>query len=124
VGLLGRDLFDDRVVIVNPLEQSDHVHAGQILMQRKLFPMTICVDHYKGTVQLARRDGLLGCQPKAVQRMLGHAKASMTLDGYADLFDEDLDSVAGHVGRRDQICWRTQWYRAHPQDRRSGGNTP
>ena len=26
--------------------------------------------------------------------MLGHAKASMTLDVYADLFDEDLDGVA------------------------------
>lgn len=25
---------------------------------------------------------------KAAQRMLGHAKASMTLDTYADLFDE------------------------------------
>ena len=31
---------------------------------------------------------------KAVQRMLGHAKASMTLDVYADLFDDDLDGVA------------------------------
>ena len=31
---------------------------------------------------------------KAVQRMLGHAKASMTLDVYTDLFDDDLDSVA------------------------------
>ena len=31
---------------------------------------------------------------KAVQRMLGHAKASMTLDVYADLFDADLDDVA------------------------------
>jgi integrase len=30
---------------------------------------------------------------KAVQRMLGHAKASMTLDTYADLFDDDLDEV-------------------------------
>jgi hypothetical protein len=29
-----------------------------------------------------------------VQRMLGHAKASMTMDVYADLFDEDPDSVA------------------------------
>jgi integrase len=28
------------------------------------------------------------------QRMLGHAKASMTLDTYADLFDTDLDAVA------------------------------
>ena len=31
-----------------------------------------------------------GANVKAVQRMLGHAKASMTLDVYADLFDEDL----------------------------------
>jgi integrase len=31
---------------------------------------------------------------KAVQRMLGHAKTSMTLDTCADLFDEDLDGVA------------------------------
>ena len=31
---------------------------------------------------------------KAVQRMLGHAKASMTLDVYADLFEDDLDAVA------------------------------
>jgi len=26
--------------------------------------------------------------------MLGHASAAMTLDTYADLFDEDLDAVA------------------------------
>ena len=31
---------------------------------------------------------------KAVQRMLGHASAAMTLDVYADLFDDDLDGVA------------------------------
>ena len=31
---------------------------------------------------------------KAVQRMLGHASAAMTLDVYADLFDDDLDAVA------------------------------
>jgi integrase len=35
-----------------------------------------------------------GANVKAVQRMLGHAKASMTLNVYADLFDDDLDSVA------------------------------
>lgn len=35
-----------------------------------------------------------GANVKALQRMLGHAKASMTLDIYADLFDEDLDGVA------------------------------
>jgi integrase len=35
-----------------------------------------------------------GANVKAVQRMLGHAKASMTLDVYADLFDTDLEAVA------------------------------
>jgi hypothetical protein len=29
--------------------------------------------------------------------MLGHAKASMTLDVYADLFDSDLDGVADRL---------------------------
>ena len=29
--------------------------------------------------------------------MLGHAKASMTLDVYADLFDDDLDDVADRL---------------------------
>ncbi len=36
-----------------------------------------------------------GANVLALQRMLGHAKASMTLDTYSDLFDGDLDSVAG-----------------------------
>jgi integrase len=40
-----------------------------------------------------------GANVKAVQRLLGHAKASMTLDVYADLFDEDLDSVADRLDR-------------------------
>ena len=31
---------------------------------------------------------------KAVQRMLGHASAAMTLDVYSGLFDDDLDGVA------------------------------
>jgi integrase len=35
-----------------------------------------------------------GANVKAVQRMLGHASAAMTLDTYADLFEEDLDGVA------------------------------
>ena len=30
----------------------------------------------------------------ALQRMLGHTSAKMTLDTYADLFDDDLDAVA------------------------------
>ena len=35
-----------------------------------------------------------GANVKAVQRMLGHASAAMTLDTYSDLFDDDLDIVA------------------------------
>lgn len=35
-----------------------------------------------------------GANVKVVQRMLGHASAAMTLDQYADLFDDDLDAVA------------------------------
>src|SRR6187402_1250698 len=38
-----------------------------------------------------------GANVKAVQRMLGHASAAMTLDVYADLFDDDLDLVAGRL---------------------------
>lgn len=38
-----------------------------------------------------------GANVKAVQRMLGHASAAMTLDVYADLFEDDLDVVAGRL---------------------------
>lgn len=38
-----------------------------------------------------------GANVKAVQRMLGHASASMTLDVYAGLFDDDLDAVADRM---------------------------
>ncbi|MEV4775987.1 site-specific integrase [Microbacterium sp. LTA6] len=46
-----------------------------------------------------------GANVKAVQRMLGHASASMTLDTYADLFDDDLDrvSVALDQARSDSV---------------------
>lgn len=41
-----------------------------------------------------------GANVKAVQRMLGHKSAAMTLDTYADLFDTDLDDVAATVNKR------------------------
>ena len=34
-----------------------------------------------------------GANVKVVQRQLGHASAVLTLDTYADLFEEDLDSA-------------------------------
>ncbi|MDX6317745.1 MAG: hypothetical protein QOD35_1145, partial [Nocardioidaceae bacterium] len=44
-----------------------------------------------------------GGNVKAVQRMLGHKSASMTLDVYADLFEDDLNSVAD---RLDAATWK------------------
>lgn len=38
-----------------------------------------------------------GGSVKDVQRMLGHARASMTLDVYADLFEDDLDDLARRI---------------------------
>lgn len=40
-----------------------------------------------------------GANVKAVQKMLGHASAAMTLDVYADLFDDDLDAVGEALSR-------------------------
>jgi integrase len=38
-----------------------------------------------------------GANVKAVQRMLGHASAAMTLDVYAGLFGDDLDTLATNL---------------------------
>jgi integrase len=38
-----------------------------------------------------------GANVKAVQRMLGHASAAMTLDTYADLFEDDLNTVSDRL---------------------------
>ena len=38
-----------------------------------------------------------GASVKAVQKQLGHKSAMFTLHTYADLFDGDLDEVAGRM---------------------------
>lgn len=40
-----------------------------------------------------------GANVKAIQTMLGHKRAAMTLDTYADLFPDDLESVAAAFDR-------------------------
>ena len=45
-----------------------------------------------------------GANIKALQRMLGHKSAAMTLDVYADLFDSDLDDVARTIDAAVQIA--------------------
>lgn len=39
-----------------------------------------------------------GASVKAVQRMLGHRSAALTLDTHADLFETDLDTVSERIG--------------------------
>jgi integrase len=46
-----------------------------------------------------------GANPKVVQRMLGHASAAMTLDVYADLFDDDLTGVAQKLDESVGKMW-------------------
>jgi integrase len=40
-----------------------------------------------------------GANPKAVQRLLGHASAAMNLDTCADLFEDDLDVVSERMDK-------------------------
>jgi integrase len=40
-----------------------------------------------------------GANVKVVQQMLGHARASMTLDTYAGLFQADVDKVTESVSK-------------------------
>ena len=48
-----------------------------------------------------------GANVKAVQLMLGHASAAMTLDTYADLFDDELDDVASALDSSRELALRT-----------------
>ena len=57
-----------------------------------------------------------GASVKAVQRMLGHASAAMTLDVYAGLFDE-LDDVADRMGAAAESARTTA-------DQLRSGSTP
>lgn len=50
-----------------------------------------------------------GAHPKIVQRQLGHASAAMTLDTYADLWEEDLDVVAGRMDESFSKAVELSW---------------
>ncbi|MDT5344948.1 MAG: hypothetical protein QOE52_4132 [Mycobacterium sp.] len=42
--------------------------------------------------------------PKAVQTMLGHQSAALTLDTYADLFPDDLELVSAALDQARQAA--------------------
>jgi integrase len=58
-----------------------------------------------------------GANVKAVQKMLGHASAAMTLDTHADLFDDDLDAVgtALNQAKKDSDVGKT-WAKPESED--------
>ena len=61
-----------------------------------------------------------GANVKAVQRMLGHASAAITLDVYADLFDDDLEAVATAL---DQARARESVGEMWAREGQNGGST-
>ena len=56
----------------------------------RFFPTITAHDPRHTTASLAIS---AGTNPQAVQEMLGHASAAMTLDTCVDLFEDDLDNI-------------------------------
>jgi integrase len=62
-----------------------------------------------------------GATVLAVQRMLGHASAAMTLDVYSDLFDDDLDAVADALDARARTTLVGKSWTKLPANPKSNG---
>jgi integrase len=66
-----------------------------------------------------------GANVKAVQRMLGHKSAAMTLDVYSDLFDDDLDAVGMALDKAGSAAFvGKMWANAGDRNRESDENKP
>lgn len=80
----------DGSYVLTPTMRS-HSWWDRALRAAKLSPTMTCHDlrHTAASLSISA-----GANVKAVQKMLGHASAAMTLDTYADLFDDDLNTVA------------------------------
>lgn len=64
-----------------------------------------------------------GASVKAVQRMLGHASAAMTLDVYAGLFGDDLDAVADRLDATARKAAADQVRTEDPEEDDDDGST-
>ena len=82
---------DHHVLLPNSTRGWFHYAVKRSQAKDKSFPRVTPHDLRHTTASLAIASG---ANVKAVQRMLGHASAAMTLDTYADLFDDDLETVA------------------------------
>ncbi len=90
-------LFGDGKVYLRPTGSGTGWFEGAVARVRDVdpdFPRITPHDLRHTAASLAVQ---AGAHVKAIQRMLGHASAAMTLDTYADLFDDDLDAVAGKL---------------------------
>ena len=73
------------------------LRVGRVDLQRRRLSIDEATSEVGGEVirhTAATLAVAAGANVKVVQRMLGHASAAMTLDVYAGLFADDLDSVA------------------------------
>ena len=85
-------------------------HDGQPV--RPVFPHITSHDLRYAAASLAVS---AGANVKAVQKMLGHASAAMTLDAYADLFDKDADAVAdAHDQRLSVVVFEADAAKSQP----------
>ncbi len=88
-------VFGDGIVYTPTPTQGDGWFAGARKRAVEIdpaFPSSLTLHDLRHTAASLAISA--GANVKAVQRMLGHASAAMTLDTYADLFDDDLDAVA------------------------------
>lgn len=90
-------LFGDGTVYLRPTQSGTGWFEGavtRVQLRDGNFPRITPHDLRHTAASLAVQTG---ANVKAVQKMLGHASAAMTLDTYADLFPDDLDAVATHL---------------------------
>jgi integrase len=93
-------IFGDGHTFLRPPDVRNGWWVRGLALARELdpdFPQTLTRHDLRHTA--ASLAVSAGANVKAVQRMLGHASAAMTLDVYADLFDDDLDAVAVALDR-------------------------
>jgi integrase len=81
-----------------PLRQSNFRRAWRRAVEASEVPDDLLVHDLRDTA--ASLAIATGASIKAVQRMLGHASAAMTLDTYGSLFTEDLEDLADRMDER------------------------